>query len=166
MSLPSKMEHLPNWNKRRINNPTPFFLLGDDSSIWDDYSVSRRGSTRPTWRIYLSQKDNSSWVLFRSVFNCSSQLKRRPLLIADSHFDRPSVEKYSLCSPWFVITLGTRQKLKAWASLIIVKTTKNATKRKHLVLFHDSLHSSKIAALTFSDVIVMWPHKHYMSNSM
>ena len=144
-----------------MSNPTPFFLLGDDSSIWDDYSVSRRGSTRPTWRIYLSQKDNSSWVLFRSVFNCSSQLKRRPLLIADSHFDRPSVEKYSLCSPWFVITLATRPTLKPGRLFLSSEQPRMRQNEGILCYCMTVFTPPRWRRSRFSDVIVMWLHTSY-----
>ena len=50
---------------------------------------------------------------------------------------------------------------KAWASLFIVRTIKDETKRRHLVLLHDSLHSSKMAALTF-----FWRHSHVTEHTL
>ena len=84
-------------------------------------------------------KINTANTINSIIFSVKSPYE---LLITSSFADQ--WKKKSLCSPWFVIPLGTRHKLKPGPLFLSLEQPRmTETKRRHP---HSSLHSPKMAA--------------------
>ena len=75
--------------------------------------------------------------------------------------NRRSVEKNSLCSPWFVITLATWQTPRPGRLFISLEQPRMRQNEGILCYCKTVFTPPRWRRLHFSDFIVMWPHTHY-----